>query len=270
MVVERSTFHLLLCGATLIGCPLRAEAATAAVSKEEMPGPMVLSHLEGLNALRATGVSCPGGLHVQPNRVPLKFDCILWKAAELQLQPDKSAGSLLPSSTRTQEFLQLVQGNSSSLVSADGTAAWLKASDDHCRKLMDPAVRVVGIAHHSATKTDQQQHTWLHAIGAAEMIGDTSCLRIKEKPAVSQAAHEAAGRRLKPSGGGADTSAGEEQAAPEEEEPYEGPGQTFGMVLLIVSISIFCTCTFGSIIIGNYVLYRNGGGTPSEQPEPMS
>jgi len=41
------------------------------------------------------------------------------------------------------------------------------------------------------------------------------------------------------------------------------------MVLLIVSVSFFCTCTFGSIIIGNYVLSRVADQNPSEDPEPM-
>jgi hypothetical protein len=197
-------------------------------------------------------------LHFKPNSVPLKFDCALWRAAEFQLQQEASAGSTLTPSARMQDVLQLVQGNSSNLVSVEGTLAWLRTSDDHCRKLMDPAARGVGIAYRSMPQMGKQQHTWLHAMGAAEVSGDTSCLSIRDKPAGSREAHKASSRRLKPSGGGAsDTSSSTSNTNNEEEEEYEGPGQTFGMVLLIVSISLFCTCTFGSIIIGNLVLNRN-------------
>jgi len=268
MVVERSALHLLLFGATVFGCSLCDEAPAAAVSKTAAPSPVVLSHLESLNTVRAAGVSCPGGLHFKPNRVHLKFDCTLWRAAELQLQQETSAGSSLPPPTQTQDVLHLVQGNFSNLVSAEGTLAWLKASDHHCRKLMDPAVRIVGIAYHSMPQMGKQRHTWLHTVGAAEVPGESSCLNTADKPAGSQVAREAGSRRLKPSGGSSDTSTSTNTSSEEEEPEYEGPGQRFGMVLLIVSVSLFCTCTFGSIIIGNLILSRNAENQ-SEDPEPM-
>jgi len=272
MEMEKNALHLLLFGATLFGCSLCDEAPVAAVSKTAAPSPLVLSHLESLNTLRAAGVSCPGGLHFKPNRVPLEFDCALWRAAEFQLQHESSAGSPLPPSARTQDSLQLVQGSSSNLASAEGTLAWLKASDNHCRKIMDPAIRIVGIAYHNMPQMGKQQHTWLHAVGAAAVPGDSLCLNIRDEPAGSQVAHTNSNRRLGKGGTGNGADDPASTAAPADTDSttaYEGPGQTFGMVLLIVSMSLFCTCTFGSIIIGNYVLSRVADQNPSEDPEPM-
>jgi len=134
---------------------------------------------------------------------------------------------------------------------------------------MDPAVRVVGIAYHNMPQMGKQQHIWLHTVGAAEVSGDSSCLNIRVKPVWSQVAHKASSRRLGKGGtGGGDTDPTAEPTNNEPEEAYEGPGQTFGMVLLIVSISLFCTCTFGSIIIGNYILSRNADQNQSEE-EPL-
>jgi len=250
----------LLIGATLLRCSLCDDTTIEAVSAIGIPSPLVLSQFESLNAIRASGTSCPGGLHFRPDPVPLKFDCGLWRAAESKLRQKARARYSLPPSAQRQQLLRFAQGNSSNLVSVEGTRAWLKTSDDDCRKLMDPAVRVLGIAHHSTSQTGKQQHIWLHTIGPAKVLGDSSCL---SEP---QVAHKDSSRRLKPSGGGSDAST--EVSKPEEEEVYEGPGQTFGMILLIVSVSLFCTCTFGSIIIGNWILSKN----PAEQsgdPEPV-
>jgi len=259
--------HQLLWRAAIFGFSQCYEGLAAAASKIATPSPLVLSHVESLNTLRAAGVSCPGGLYFQPNRVPLRFDCTLWRAAEAQLQQETNAGSLLPPSTWKQNFIQLVQSNSSNLASAEGTLAWLQASDDHCRKLMDPAFHMVGIAHHGMPQMGKQRHTWLHSLATGQVLGDSSCLNIREKAAESPVAHMAGSRRLKPSGGSSSATQ-TSSTSNEEEDNYEGPGQTFGMVLLIVSVSLFCTCTFGSIIIGNYILSKNASDQV-EDPEPM-
>jgi len=258
--------HQLLFGTALFGLLLCNGALAAVESNTATPSPLAFSHLKSLNALRADGVFCPGGLYFQPNSAPLKFDCTLWRAAEAQLQQETSASSSLPPSSWTQNFLQLVHGNSSNLASAEGTLTWLQESDDHCRKLMDPAVHIVGIAYHGTPQTGRQRHTWLHTVGAGQVPGDSSCLGIWEEPAESRVAHEANSRRLKPGGGG-DTPSPSPPSSDEPEDTYKGPGQTFGMVLLIVSVSLFCTCTFGSILIGNYVLSRNASEQADEAAE---
>merc|ERR1711933_703031 len=64
-------------------------------------------------------------------------------------------------------------------------------------------------------------------------------------------------RRLKPGGSGGNNNAGTlDDTEEEEEDTYQGPGKTFGLVLLVVTISLFCVCTFGSIAIGNLWLAR--------------
>mmetsp|Transcript_95226 Transcript_95226/g.269010 ORF Transcript_95226/g.269010 Transcript_95226/m.269010 type:complete len:141 (+) Transcript_95226:61-483(+) len=65
-------------------------------------------------------------------------------------------------------------------------------------------------------------------------------------------------RILRPSAGSGDDGSAVTASTNTTKEPHVGPGETFGMVLLIVAMSIFCVGTFGSIIIGNLVLSKRG------------
>mmetsp|Transcript_65822 Transcript_65822/g.140833 ORF Transcript_65822/g.140833 Transcript_65822/m.140833 type:complete len:125 (+) Transcript_65822:84-458(+) len=64
------------------------------------------------------------------------------------------------------------------------------------------------------------------------------------------------GRRLKPGGAGGSDAGETVTLTPKPKSTYQGPGQMFGMVLLIVSMSLFSILTFGSICIGNIYLSR--------------
>eukprot|EP00913_Durusdinium_trenchii_P020836 g19575.t1 len=59
-------------------------------------------HFGLLNELRAEGFTCPNGASYDPNPVPLRFDCRLWRAARLHSEdPHRSSRTVPAAQTRT-------------------------------------------------------------------------------------------------------------------------------------------------------------------------
>lgn len=265
------------------------------------------AYFKGLNRLRAAGLSCPGGAHFPPNPVPLIFDCALWKAAESILlewqETNSSSRGLAP------------YGSILGPGSAEDALELSKSSEEHCRKMMDPTMKVVGTSSRPAQQPNEQRY-WMQLFAANEVLGELPCRpSLGGEVAASWGASNgsshgptwdasqdssnsltwdasngsskglAMNRRMKdgngtngtstslamsprmPDGNGTNgTSNGSSTAgngttgtndkASQDDSVDSGPGETFGMVLLIVAVSLFCMCTFGSIVIGNIVLSR--------------
>lgn len=245
-----------------------AQAAIAAAAGS--PTPIVWRHIDALNALRAEGFTCPEGSHVPPNPVLLKFDCNLWRAGQSRLQEldSSNASHVAPAG--------VVQSSSAEAGVAEDVLASFRRSGRHCRDMMDPHARLVGVAHSAAGGRRQDKHYWVQLFSTEEAPQDTSCfeeLRLAPTPSAAPLVPspaplrapavdlptEAEERRLKAGAGSAGGDSGGSivgSATPSPSEAYQGPGQTFGMVLLIISVGIFCFGTFGSILIGNCILER--------------
>jgi len=280
---------LVLLRATLQGC---ASGATTTVPGAVVAagGPTLLAwrHFDGLNALRAEGLTCPGGLYYAPNPEPLQFDCRLWRAAQLRLQDMAVGLSAQAGAPVPQAVVQLAPF----VANTEDHLAEFKRSDSHCRTMMDPHIKLASVSHGFV----QDQHYWMQMLSSEAALPDSACLlgspvvplplspagAALEHPAPTAAAARAASRdavvepaankrRLKPGTGAASAGDDSEDVTAEvttTTELYQGPGQTFGMVLLIISMSIFCVCTFGSIFLGNLYLAHKARNVPVNPAEP--
>mmetsp|Transcript_83284 Transcript_83284/g.193457 ORF Transcript_83284/g.193457 Transcript_83284/m.193457 type:complete len:311 (-) Transcript_83284:183-1115(-) len=283
---------LVFVGATFQRCTVDAQVAAWGETDARMLK-LIRHHFDNLNMLRARGFECPGGLGYLPNLVPLKFDCRLWRTGQRRLQElirhgvradNNASGShhevvLVDSNASAWRRQAVAQSISADLPALEDPLQGLQRSAEHCNALLDPRARLAAVAHR-VMREQEDKHYWIHLFAAAEVPPDASCLAASSEvvlgqapsvdvavaPAGSVAATPAASlanaRRLKVGSAAGAASPGDGSPIPElgnttaDEDTYQGPGELFGMVLLIVSMSLFCVCTFGSIYIGNWILSK--------------
>jgi len=113
-------------------------------------------HFELLNQLRADGFTCPEGQTFEPNPIPLKFDCRLWRASRLHSE-DMAAQSYFSHTSldgrspwkRAEE--QGTDAHGENIAAGSGTAAGalgqFKNSDGHCRNMMKSGFKVAGMGY---------------------------------------------------------------------------------------------------------------------------
>ena len=105
-------------------------------------------HFELLNELRAVGYTCPKGARYPPNPIAMKFDCRLWKAAQLHSQDMANQAyfdhtSLDGRSPWDRAAAQGIQANGENIAAGASSAAdvlvqW-QGSDGHCNNMMKDA-----------------------------------------------------------------------------------------------------------------------------------
>lgn len=161
---------------------------TGTTESENARSPMVSvlewQNYELLNELRAQGYTCPGGQKYEPNLVPLKFDCALWRASFLHSQDmadqayfdHVSKDGRSPNQRAAQHNAvsggeNIAAGNPT----AAGTLEMWKNSDGHCNNLMQPTFRAVAIGHASG---GPYGHYWTQMFAyIGDSADDTTCHR---------------------------------------------------------------------------------------------
>ncbi|CAE8616167.1 unnamed protein product [Polarella glacialis] len=141
------------------------------------------THFGLLQDLRKVGFTCPGGQVFAPNAVPLKFDCRLWKAAQLHSQDmaDNNYFSHTSQDGRSpwdRASAQGISANAENIAAgsstAQGTLDQWKSSDGHCLNMMNPSYPVfaVGYGYHSVST---YQHYWTQMLSSSNVALDESC-----------------------------------------------------------------------------------------------
>ncbi|CAE8630945.1 unnamed protein product [Polarella glacialis] len=141
------------------------------------------THFGLLQDLRKVGFTCPGGQVFAPNAVPLKFDCRLWKAAQLHSQDmaDNNYFSHTSQDGRSpwdRASAQGISANAENIAAgsstAQGTLDQWKSSDGHCLNMMNPSYPVfaVGYGYHSVST---YQNYWTQMFSSSNVALDESC-----------------------------------------------------------------------------------------------
>jgi uncharacterized protein YkwD len=141
-------------------------------------------HFHLLNQLRAQGFTCPHGEAFEPNPVPLKFSCRLWRASKLHSE-DMAAQSYFSHTSkdgrspwqRAEEQGTDAHGENIAAGSSTAVAAleqW-KKSDGHCKNMMRKHFRVAAVGYGAGGPLG---HYWtqmfaLHDTDIADL--DTAC-----------------------------------------------------------------------------------------------
>lgn len=145
-----------------------------------------LEHFRLLNDLRRKGFTCPNGASYAPNNVPLKFDCRLWKASQLHSQDmgEQRYFSHTSKDGRSPWARAEAQGVSASgeNIAAGNSGAqavldqWAN-SDGHCRNMMNPSQRVIGIGR-AYVSGSPYRYYWTQMFGRDSQLAslDESCL----------------------------------------------------------------------------------------------
>mmetsp|Transcript_8304 Transcript_8304/g.21030 ORF Transcript_8304/g.21030 Transcript_8304/m.21030 type:complete len:302 (-) Transcript_8304:92-997(-) len=264
---------LAIFAALLQGCvPLDVESRSFlnSASLETMPSATVLELAGLIRELRAAGFTCPGGRTFSPNEASLEFDCGLWRLAQQRAEALVNRSDLFvrrdafraTSDVRSvlndlqtgklvgQHMLSFHNAGSAELALEE-----FKSSDADCISIMDPSATRFGLGHlHSPEAYIQER--WTHVFTTAGSV-KAACLESQPTTRGVSAANlggfeRGAGvRMLKPSGGDGEAADTATQPPLPTPDPYRGPGQTFGVVLLSIAITVFFVCTFGSIFLGN-------------------
>jgi len=113
-------------------------------------------HFELLNQLRAEGFTCPNGKSFEPNPVPLKFDCRLWRASRLHSE-DMAAQSYFSHTSldgrspweraEAQDTDAHGENIAAGSSTADGALGQFKNSDGHCKNMMSSGFKVAGMGY---------------------------------------------------------------------------------------------------------------------------
>mmetsp|Transcript_51077 Transcript_51077/g.143799 ORF Transcript_51077/g.143799 Transcript_51077/m.143799 type:complete len:224 (+) Transcript_51077:82-753(+) len=169
----------------------------------EGPDPRELEHFALINELRASGFTCPGGERFPANREGLKFDCRLWKAAQLHAQDMASQDYFDHESRDGRSFADRARafGASASAenlqagsASAESALSALGGSDGHCRNMMDPAARQFA-AGYAAGRDSKLLHYWVQLFSRDDGPADESCLAaVRGRPGRGSAAPGAPAR----------------------------------------------------------------------------
>jgi len=178
--------------------------------------PTEWEHFVMINALRWSGFTCPGGHRYVPNRAPLRFDCRLWEVSR-QHSEDMALDGFFSHysrdgrspSDRARELGTTVVAEN--IAGGSGTAQWtldlLRRSEPHCRNMMNPAHKVMGVGH---ARGGYYRHYWTQMFRDSGDI-ETSCYPLVHLPvARGDDAHAHDGQRIV----GDDWVAGATQAPP--------------------------------------------------------
>jgi uncharacterized protein YkwD len=151
-------------------------------AEEQEVSSLEWEHFELLNQLRAQGFTCPQGAAFEPNLVPLKFDCRLWKASQLHSEDMAAQGYFSHSSQdgrspwqRAEE--QGTSANGENIAAGSGTAAGVleqwKRSDGHCRNMMKKDSKVAGVGYGAG---GPYRHYWTQMFSDSDTSDlDTTC-----------------------------------------------------------------------------------------------
>lgn len=152
-------------------------AATKPLQKE-------LDHFKLVNRLRAKGFTCPKGQRFAPNKVPLKFDCRLWRASQLHSKDmaNKNYFSHTSKDGRSpwdRAKKQGINAGAENIAAGRETASavleqW-KKSDGHCRGMMNAAMKTFGVGYGHNSKASYR-HYWTQML-ARVTSADQSCLQ---------------------------------------------------------------------------------------------
>jgi len=140
-------------------------------------------HFELVNELRAAGFTCPKGTMFTPNRIPLQFDCRLWRASQLHSQDmaDQAYFSHDSQDGRSpwdRAEAQGIRANGENIAAGRGTAQevleqW-KNSDGHCRNMGNPAFKLFAVGY-GFNAGSPFRHYWTQMFKTQEVDLDKSC-----------------------------------------------------------------------------------------------
>jgi len=139
------------------------------------------AHFHLLNQLRAAGYTCPGGQVFAPNPTPARFDCRLWRAAQLHSQDMREQSyfahaSLSGRSPWDRAAEQGTTANAENIAGGYGepqqTLDQFKKSDAHCRVMMSPLRTVVGVGYAAG---GEWLHYWTQLFGGWSGDMETWC-----------------------------------------------------------------------------------------------
>mmetsp|Transcript_91222 Transcript_91222/g.294867 ORF Transcript_91222/g.294867 Transcript_91222/m.294867 type:complete len:480 (-) Transcript_91222:428-1867(-) len=152
------------------------QALSAKVSDKEW------EHFQLLNKLRATGFTCPAGSQYAPNLVALKLNCKLWRAAQLHSQ-DMADNEYFSHSSKDgrspwdRAAAQGTSANGENIAAGDGLAQGVlehwKNSDSHCKNMMSPGFKAIGVGHGQGVGVCR--HYWTLIFTNSDVVDDTSC-----------------------------------------------------------------------------------------------
>jgi len=140
-------------------------------------------HFQLLNGLRRIGFTCPDGTNFAPVSVDLKFDCRLWRASQLHSQDMANEGYFSHQSqdgrspwARAAE--QGIGANAENIAAgsatAQGTLEQWKGSNGHCKGMMNPLAKLIGLGH-AYREGSQYRHYWTEMLSNTEVPIDDSC-----------------------------------------------------------------------------------------------
>jgi len=152
------------------------QAVSAKVSDKEW------EHLQLLNELRAVGFTCPASSQYAPNLVALKFDCKLWRVAQLHSQ-DMADNDYFSHSSKDgrspwdRAAAEGTSANGENIAAGDGSAQGVleqwKNSDGHCKNMMSPGFKAIGVGHGQGVGV--YGHYWTQMFTNSDVVDDASC-----------------------------------------------------------------------------------------------
>lgn len=156
-----------------------------------------LEHFRLLNDLRRGGFTCPGGQNYGPNPEPLKFDCRLWRAAQLHSQDmadnnyfshDSQDGRSPWDRASAQGISANAENIAAGSSTASGTLTQWKNSDGHCRNMMNPSFTLFAVGY-GYNADSSYRHYWTQMLKSGSSGLDTSCLEAMDVPSMDALVH---------------------------------------------------------------------------------
>jgi len=160
--------------------PTTTTATTTMATTPTVVSAEAWEHFVLLNAIRATGFTCPQGMAFAPNNKALQFDCRLWKASYLHSRDMAENNYFSHVSLDGREpWDRAIEQDTSAYAeniaagsgSAQGTLDQFKASDAHCRNMLSPQYEVAGVGYAAG---GQHRHYWTQMFSFAGEV-DRSC-----------------------------------------------------------------------------------------------
>jgi len=164
------------------------------------------THFGLLNELRASGATCPDGTVFEPNAVPLKFECRLWRASKLHSE-DMAANDYFAHQSqdgrspwdRAEE--QGIGANAENIYAGSPdpyTALYmLKSSNGHCLNFMNPSRKLFAVGY-GYNADSRYAHFWTQMFKITEVPLDTSCYPSTRSSSTSGGADQVDPNRLEP------------------------------------------------------------------------
>jgi len=149
-------------------------------NEQDTVSALAWEHFELVNALRATGFTCPKGDQFDPNPVPLLFDCRLWKASRSHSE-DMAAQNYFSHNSKDgrspwdrAEAAGIVahgENIAAGSGSAAGTLDQFKKSDGHCKNMLTSNFKMMAAGYAAGGRYG---HYWTQMY-TFESDPDTSC-----------------------------------------------------------------------------------------------